>query len=325
MPQPAKSLTMAKKFITRSETYRDWFDWSKQEQRGIVVLCSIIALLIIYNLSLRFVDSRSNNAGTSGIHFLAISADSTMQNAQSEATTEKHRELFPFNPNTLDDDGWKRLGFLEGQIKSIRKFLGKGGTFRKPADVARMFVISEVEFDRIFPFLIFTDEGQERKAKASNSAVIDTTGNPNAYFNKPGYVKKSKTMVVELNSADTTDLKQLYGIGSYLAAKIVEYGRKLGGYNRVEQLTEIYRFSPEKLDTLRANFVVDISLVTKLDINAVGLEQLLSHPYFTSAQAKALLAYRDRHGMFATVDDIRKCVLIDDKTFEKVVEYLEVR
>ncbi len=315
---------MAKKFIARTESYRDWFEWSKQEQRGVMVLCSVIILLTIGNFVLPYVHAKSEVNNSNGVHFLAVKSDSTTASFKGEKSEAGQNELFPFNPNTLDENGWQRLGFHPGQIKSIRKFLEKGGVFRKPADVARMFVISEKEYNRIFPYLIFANEEKERKPLTEIN-VVDTAGNPNENFNKAGYVRKSKTMVVELNSADTSDLKQLYGVGSYLAMKIVEYGKKLGGYNHIEQLTEIYRFSPEKLDTLRHNFMVDNSLVERMDINSVSLDKLLSHPYFTSAQARALLAYRDRHGRFAVVADIKNCVLIDDKTFEKVMDYLEVR
>jgi DNA uptake protein ComE-like DNA-binding protein len=37
------------------------------------------------------------------------------------------------------------------------------------------------------------------------------------------------------------------------------------------------------------------------------------------------MAYRDKHGRFGTLADLKKCLLIDEKTFEKVCDYMEVR
>jgi DNA uptake protein ComE-like DNA-binding protein len=37
------------------------------------------------------------------------------------------------------------------------------------------------------------------------------------------------------------------------------------------------------------------------------------------------VAYRDKHGPFAVVVDLKKCLLIDEKTFEKLRDYVEVR
>ena len=58
--------------------------------------------------------------------------------------------------------------------------------------------------------------------------------------------KSDKTdEMVELNSADTTRLKQLRGIGSGYAKMIVAYREKLGGFYKTEQLLEVYKFPDE--------------------------------------------------------------------------------
>jgi len=38
-----------------------------------------------------------------------------------------------------------------------------------------------------------------------------------------------------------------------------------------------------------------------------------------------LVAYREKHGPFNSLSDLKKCLLIDDKTFEKMCIYIEVR
>lgn len=52
-------------------------------------------------------------------------------------------------------------------------------------------------------------------------------------------------LMIELNSADTTELKQLRGIGSKLSQRIVKYRKKIGGFTRKEQLKDIYGLSEE--------------------------------------------------------------------------------
>ena len=134
-----------------------------------------------------------------------------------------------------------------------------------------------------------------------------------------------RSRVVELNSADTFELKGLPSIGPWLARKILEYREKLGGFYSKDQLLEVYRLSPGKLDTIAPFLVIDTSLVRRIDINFAELEDLLKHPYLSRSQAKGLLAYRQKHGPFGSVSDIKKCLLIDEKTFEKVRDYIEVR
>jgi DNA uptake protein ComE-like DNA-binding protein len=134
-----------------------------------------------------------------------------------------------------------------------------------------------------------------------------------------------KSRVIELNTADTIDLRSLPSIGPWLARKIVEYRERLGGFRSVDQLLEVYRLTPGKLDTIMPFLAIDTSVVKRIDINAVQSEELMRHPYLSRSQARGLLAYRDKHGPFTVVVDLKKCLLIDEKTFEKLRDYLEVR
>ncbi len=144
---------------------------------------------------------------------------------------------------------------------------------------------------------------------------------PVRLYNAP--FKRSR--VVELNTADTIELRGLPSIGPWLARKIVEYREKLGGFYSKEQLLEVYRLTPGKLDTIAPFLMIDASLIKRIHINHVTLDELLIHPYLSRSQAKGLLAYREKHGPFERIEDIRKCLLIDEKTFEKVRDYMEVR
>jgi DNA uptake protein ComE-like DNA-binding protein len=134
-----------------------------------------------------------------------------------------------------------------------------------------------------------------------------------------------RSRIIELNTADTLELRGLPSIGPWLARKIVEYRERLGGFYSNDQLIEVYRLTPGKLDTIAPFLVIDTSMIRRIDINNVQLEELLVHPYLSRSQAKGLLAYRQKHGPFGSISEIRKCLLIDEKTFEKVRDYIEVR
>lgn len=134
-----------------------------------------------------------------------------------------------------------------------------------------------------------------------------------------------RSRMVELNSADTLELRSLPAIGPYLARKISDYREKLGGFYSVDQLLEVYRLTPGKLDTIRPFLLVDTTLVRRIPINTVTLDQLLPHPYLSRSQTRGLLAYREKHGPFARIEDLKKCLLIDENTFGKLRDYVEVR
>lgn len=66
------------------------------------------------------------------------------------------------------------------------------------------------------------------------------------------YTRKfAKGTVVEINSADTTVLKGVPGIGSTFANRIVKYRNLLGGFCHIEQLKEVYGIDEAKYELLK--------------------------------------------------------------------------
>ena len=161
--------------------------------------------------------------------------------------------------------------------------------------------------------------GQERNHRFSRTSWFDSV--PQRAHTQP--YKKSR--IIELNSADTIDLRGLPSIGPWLARKIVEYRERLGGFYSADQLLEVYRLTPGKLDTIWPYLAIDTTLVRKVDVNHISMEELMRHPYLSRSQARGLMAYRDKHGPFETLADLKRCLLIDEKTFEKVRDYINVR
>jgi DNA uptake protein ComE-like DNA-binding protein len=105
---------------------------------------------------------------------------------------------------------------------------------------------------------------------------------------------------VVLNTADTTALKTVPGIGPYFARKIVEYGARLGGYVSVDQLDEIEDFP---LDAKRY-LEIQNPAPRKLNLNQLSLNDLKRHPYINYYRAKAITDYRRLHGPLHSLADL---------------------
>lgn len=113
---------------------------------------------------------------------------------------------------------------------------------------------------------------------------------------RPTYARAEKFApgtVIELNSADTTILKKVPGIGSAFANRIVKYRNLLGGFYTVTQLSEVYGIDEEKYNNLAPWFTVDASLIRQLDI-ALSPDSLRKHPYINYQQAKAIYQLRSQ-------------------------------
>ena len=131
---------------------------------------------------------------------------------------------------------------------------------------------------------------------------------------------------MELNTADTTSLIALPGIGPAFARGIVKYRDMLGGYISLDQLGEVYilKDKPDAVLKLKELLILDTVLVRRIPINTCTAEELAAHPYFRWKLAKPLIAYRTQHGPFGSIEDIRGCALIDEALLRKLAPYLRV-
>ena len=133
---------------------------------------------------------------------------------------------------------------------------------------------------------------------------------------------RRQPLMVELNSADTTTLQLLRGIGPTYASRIVRYRERLGGFTSKEQLLEVYGFTPELLNRIEPYITVDTHVVSKISINSVPLKQLIKHPYIEYYQARDIVNLRNQGARFNTADDLRAVPSMADSTLERMLPYL---
>ncbi len=163
-------------------------------------------------------------------------------------------ESFPFDPNTVTVEELVRLGLSERQAQVIENYRSKGGRYSKPEDFAKMYVVDSALFRRLKP-----------------------------------YIKLKK---LDLNSADSTALLQLRGIGPYYAGKIVRYRARLGGaFTSVEQLLEIEGFEAERLARF-ADGVETARCEPQFTLWSATKSELAAHPYIGSYAAKGIARYK---------------------------------
>ncbi|QQR87437.1 MAG: helix-hairpin-helix domain-containing protein [Flavobacteriales bacterium] len=233
--------------------------------------------------------------------------------------------LTPFDPNALDRTGWMALGLTERQAGGILRWVERGGRFRSKADVAKMYSIKPEQFALLAPFMLLPDSAPERLRSAERRErkpwpVRDTSQRTKTWPDRPVYE------VVELNAADSAALTALPGIGPSFARGIIKYRNQLGGYVSIEQLNEVFvlRDKPDAVQKIAGLLRVDAVLARKLNVNAATAEEFTGHPYLWKkwSIAKAIVAYRTQHGPYTTVEDIKKCLLVDDELFQKLSPYL---
>jgi len=235
---------------------------------------------------------------------------------ETETVNEKKEKVLTphsFNPNIAVLNDWLSFGLTKAQVNSINKYLQKGGKFRTKSDVSKMYVIDEKRYSKMKPFLLLPDtlEVQKRSRRLK------------AYPSKKDK-KNYDTLIVELNSADTTELKKLRGVGSYYAKQIVYYREKLGGYMSIGQLYEIENMREETVQIIEPFIIIDTTQIRKLHINSDAATVLVRHPYITWNMAKRIQDHRDFDHRFKSVNDLLKYGLLTEELYTKLVGYIEL-
>ena len=134
--------------------------------------------------------------------------------------------------------------------------------------------------------------------------------------------RKSAHVMVELNSADSMDLVQLYNIGPAFAKRILKYRARLGGFVEKTQLWEVYGMDSVRYNDIAPYVSVNSDGIELIDINSASVDQLKRHPYLDYYQAKAIVRMREQAGLYSDICDLKKVAIIDNETYNKILPYL---
>ncbi len=284
---------------------KSYFSITKKEWNGLVVLVILILGVLvapyIYQLfhkdsTINFIDfdkaaARLSKAKMNG----GYGVDSGTSDTQLNSPV-----MFPFDPNTLSIDQWKRLGLRERQAAVILHFESKGGRFYRKEDLKKIYAITPADYSRLEP-----------------------------YINIPGSIIEIKKLkpgeTQELNRSDSAKLTELNGVGPSFAVRIIRYRDRLGGFYRKEQLKEIYGIDSVKYQEISNSVTVNPRLVKKINVNIISFDQLRLFPYFTYKQVNAIIQYRAQHGSYRSIEDLKNIAILDEQTLQKAAPYLNYK
>jgi len=134
---------------------------------------------------------------------------------------------------------------------------------------------------------------------------------------------QQKRAKLDLNTADSTSLIALPGIGPVLSARIVRYRNLLGGYASVEQLREVYGLPEETFNMISGRVMADSSAIKRININNADYKQLIRLPYFDSYEVTSILKYRELKGKIVDLNELIDNKLVTTEKFVKVRPYLK--
>jgi len=323
---------------------RDYFGFSQKESRGFLVLIFLTFLCFLIPFVYRFVaDQNPRDTSVADQQKLdslvrLMQQEETRQSAFSDRdgetkTTSEHfhePRLFAFDPNTVSVAGWQQLGTPRWLAERIEKYRSKGGRFRKKEDVLRIYDFPADLYEQLAPYMIVAEQEGGKLAGDSKNYRIDS---PNKSFSREAYKPedrprfsepsaKPKLLPFDINTADTTQLIALTGIGSKLASRILKFRDALGGFVSTDQYRDIYGLDSMALVELQ-KFGQIRTTPHRIRINTATADELDRHPFLSRRQAEIIVRYREQHGAYSSVESLRPIRILDPKTIDKLAPYLE--
>jgi competence protein ComEA len=322
---------------TRNSLLHDYFTFSKKERRAVLILAVAAVLFALLPVLFPGLVKGESDIIVDDETEKQLAAMRTNANEQRTPTDDEQNTdwyqpksktypqynsatkgaLFVFDPNTATAEEWKRLGIKDKTVQTILNYRSKGGSFKKPEDISRIYGLSAKDVERLLPYVTI-ENNPASHASPQNTPAATTT--------EPTFTAKEKiAKPIDINTADTAEWKTLKGIGSFYAKKIVGFREKLGGFHSIQQIAETYGLPDSTFQSIKPYLLQSTTGLKQIDLNAATVEELKVHPYIKTTIAKAIVNYRESHGVFKSVADLQKLGAIDDELFKKIAPYLYVK
>lgn len=98
----------------------------------------------------------------------------------------------------------------------------------------------------------------------------------------------------EINSADTTQLKRIQGIGSVYSNRIVKFRKRLGGFVDIDQISAVYGLNENIVDSIKKYFILDLSMVKKISLEDANSYELRRYPFLSENLIDDYLEFRTK-------------------------------
>lgn len=314
---------MLKKYLQQA------LDFTRKEKNGILVIITFVMLLLLgyrYFYLGNFKDDKKSVADYKNVmDSLVVLKTESRKNYYNSSDSndvagypsanrnfkQPIGELFYFDPNTLPVDGWMKLGVKEKIANNIQKYISKGGKFRQAEDIKKIWGLRPDFVEKIIPYV---------RIKQEESST--------AFQQYPAYEKKiyEKKVIqpVSINEADSTAYIDLPGIGPSFARRIINFRNRLGGFYSIDQVAETFGLPDSTFQKIKPYLQLSNEPLKKININTASMEELKAHPYIRWQLANLIIQYKTQHGPYKKIDDIKKIMVVDDDTFNKVAPYLAV-
>jgi competence protein ComEA len=283
------------------KNFTDFFyGFNKQQRRGLSVLLILISAIVSARVYLKTKAANSTHNYYAGqIDF--SDTDVSRKDRFAEKTGED--SFVAFNPNTVSFETLLKMGIPERTCKTFIKYRNTGAVFKQKSDVKKVYGISDQLYEKLEPYIICETTITTKTLKKQGKPL-------------PSHSQKEQ---LELNTADSAALEHLPTIGPSFARRIIKYRSILGGYNKINQLMEVYGFNDTMYRAVMPLVKINPDHIQKLSINTCEFKTLCKHPYVGYELCKLIFNWRRKTVITETN---LKDIINNETIYQKLLPYL---
>ena len=269
------------------------FVFTKTQRYGIFLL---LLLIFVLQCIYFFVPYLLKNAPKNRTAF-----NNELQRYEAEidslkklAIADNKPSLYPFNPNYITDYKGAKLGMSVQEIDRLLAFRKQNKWINSAKEFQDVTGVSDTLLASISPYFKFPEWINTPKAALTIS--------------NSRYDTKTLQQKKDLNIATEEELQRVSGVGAVLSKRIVNYRSTLnGGFASEVELQEVYGLSAETIQELQKHFTVKTPRqVSKLNLNTVNVDALVTLKYIDYEIANQIIEYRTLHERFTSLDELLK-------------------
>ena len=208
----------------------------------------------------------------------------------------------PFRIDTATADYLRSLGFSRRQAELVVRYREMIGGYRSMEEFAECYAVDSAMAERLRPYIIFPE-------RDTTATVV--------------YEREAISFPVNINTADSTTLRRVRGIGEKSVGPIMRYRELLGGYYSVDQISELDVVTEENFRIISQQIYADSVDIKKISINFASPKVLEVHPYLSNRMLRRIINKRELKGGWSTIQEMIDDDIFTEEEAARVAPYLD--
>lgn len=242
--------------------WKPYFIFTSKEQKGIIVLGFILFFSLLLNYLLP--SNKSDNTHTNRL-------------------LGDPKNLFYFDPNTLDTTNGYLLGFTKKQMTTLLHYREKGGRFYKKEDLFKWYGVSENQGKRLLPWVRIHD------------SIVRNRTNEKQSWAKHFYERQALEKI-DINNAVAADWIRITGLPAYKVKRILTYQKWSGGFTSIVGLKKVYGITAFDFDMIKPYLKYQNIKTKKMNYQSMRYEDWMSLGIFDERTVWAILKQKKQQG-----------------------------